>query len=295
MRLKSMLFLASVFMTGIVGEHAVAAEPLKLEIFNPGEQGFFPVSSELISGKHDIVLIDAQFQRNHAQELVKRIQQSGKRLTTIYISHSDPDYYFGLDVLHAAFPKAKIIATAQTVAAIKAASEGKKDYWGPQLGANAPQSLVLPEILKGNKIDLEGQTLEIKGLQGPAPDRSYVWIPSLKAIVGGVILSSGIHVWIADTQTAASRQHWLTTLDEVAALKPTTIIPGHYIGDVPTGLGAVTFTREYLQAFEQAASKSKNSAELVSAMKQQYPSLAEETSLELSAKVIKGEMKWPAE
>lgn len=292
---KSILLLATVFVTGIVGEHAVAAEPLKMEIFNPGEQGIFPVSSELISGKHDIVLIDAQFQRNHAQELVKRIQQSGKRLTTIYISHSDPDYYFGLDVLHAAFPKANIIATEQTVAAIKATSQSKKDYWGPQLGANAPQSLVLPEVLKGNKIDLEGQTLEIKGLQGSSPDRSYVWIPSLKAVVGGVILSSGIHVWVADTQTATSRKHWLTTLDEIAALKPKTIIPGHYLGDVPTGLGAVTFTRQYLQAFEQAANKSKNAAVLVSTMKQQYPSLAEETSLELSAKVIKGEMKWPAE
>ena len=34
---------------------------------------------------------------------------SGKQLTTIYISHGDPDYYFGLDTLTAAFPKAKVL------------------------------------------------------------------------------------------------------------------------------------------------------------------------------------------
>ncbi|MEE3936148.1 MBL fold metallo-hydrolase [Pseudomonas viridiflava] len=272
---------------------AQAADPLKIDVYNPAEKAIFPVSSELITGQHDAVLIDAQFQRNDAEALVQKIKASGKKLTTVYISHSDPDYYFGLDVIQAAFPEAKIVASEPTVKAIKASMQGKLAYWGPILKDNAPTKLVLPEVLKGDNLTLEGQPLEIKGLQSPAPQRSYVWIPSLKAVVGGVVVSSGIHVWVADTQTPKSRQDWLAALKGIEALKPTTVIPGHYLGEVPEGTKAVTFTADYLKSFEEHAAKTRDSAALIDAMKKAWPQLAEPSSLELSAKVIKGEMKWP--
>ncbi|PMC12346.1 MBL fold metallo-hydrolase, partial [Klebsiella aerogenes] len=44
--------------------------------------------------------------------------------------------------------------------------------------------------------------------------------------------------------------------------------------------------------FEQALKAHKDSASVIKAMKAQYPGLAEESSLELSAKVNTGEMKW---
>ncbi|MEE4912092.1 MBL fold metallo-hydrolase [Pseudomonas alliivorans] len=272
---------------------AQAADPLKIDVYNPAEKAIFPVSSELITGQHDAVLIDAQFQRNDAEALVQKIKASGKKLTTVYISHSDPDYYFGLDVIQAAFPEAKIVASEPTVKAIKASMQGKLAYWGPILKDNAPARLVLPEVLKGDHLTLEGQPLEIKGLQGSAPQRSYVWIPSLKAVVGGVVVSSGIHVWVADTQTPTSRQDWLATLKGIEALKPATVIPGHYLGEVPEETKAVTFTADYLKSFDEHAAKAKDSAALIEAMKKAWPQLAEPSSLELSAKVIKGEMKWP--
>ncbi|QXG45468.1 MBL fold metallo-hydrolase [Pseudomonas viridiflava] len=272
---------------------AQAADPLKIDVYNPAEKAIFPVSSELITGQHDAVLIDAQFQRNDAEALVQKIKASGKKLTTVYISHSDPDYYFGLDVIQAAFPEAKIVASEPTVKAIKASMQGKLAYWGPILKDNAPAKLVLPDVLKGDHLTLEGQPLEIKGLQGPTPQRSYVWIPSLKAVVGGVVVSSGIHVWVADTQTPKSRQDWLAALKGIEALKPNTVIPGHYLGEVPEGTKAVTFTADYLKSFEEHAAKAKDSAALIDAMKKAWPQLAEPSSLELSAKVIKGEMKWP--
>ena len=44
--------------------------------------------------------------------------------------------------------------------------------------------------------------VNIIGLDGKQPDRSFVWIPSIKAVVGGVVVAENIHVWMADTQTA---------------------------------------------------------------------------------------------
>jgi glyoxylase-like metal-dependent hydrolase (beta-lactamase superfamily II) len=257
----------------------------------------FPVSSELITGQTDAVLIDAQFQRNDAQALVQKIKASGKKLTTVYISHSDPDFYFGLDVIQAAFPDAKIVATPQTVAAIQASKDGKLAHWGPILKDNAPKAVVVPEPLSGDSLELEGRKIQVVGLDGPTPERTFAWIPSLKAVVGGIPVSANIHVWIADTQAPASRAGWLKTLGRIEALHPKTVVPGHYLpnadGSAPYTLASVKFTRGYLQAFEIEAKKAKDSAALIAAMKKRYPKLQDTSSLELSAKVIKGDMKWP--
>lgn len=287
------LFVTGIAAAGLIS-HGASAAPLHLQIYNPGDKGIFPVSSEIITGQKDAVLVDAQFQRSDAEALVQKINASGKTLTTVYISHSDPDYYFGLDVIQAAFPKAKIVATPETVAAIKASMDGKLAYWGPILKDNAPQHLVLPEPLQGDHLTLEGHAIEIKGLEGPDAARTYLWIPSLKTVAGGVVVNSGTHVWVADTQTRESRVNWLATLDNIEALKPTTVVPGHFIGPMPKGLDAVHFTAVYLRSFELEAVKANNSAELTSAMKAAYPTLAGVQSLELSAEVIKGEMQWPA-
>lgn len=270
-----------------------APPPLVIDVYNPQGQSMFPVTSEIVSGARDVVLIDAQFQRNDAEALVKKIQATGKTLTTVYISHSDPDYYFGLDVVQAAFPKAKIVATAPTVAAIKASMDGKLAYWGPVLKDNAPKKLVLPAALASDRITLEGRALEVKGLRGPSPARTHVWIPSLKTAVGGVLVSSGSHVWIADTQTPQSRKHWLTALRHVEALHPARVVPGHFVGDEPKGLDAVRFTASYLETFEAEATRAKDAASLIDAMKRAYPQFTDTGGLELSAKVVKGEMKWP--
>lgn len=287
-------FLAAALTFGLIANASAASPtPLKLTVYNPGSKGVFPVSSELITGQQDAILIDAQFAKSDAEQLVKLVKASGKQLTTVYISHSDPDYYFGLDVIKAAFPKAHIVATAQTVAAIKASMDGKLKYWGPILKDNAPAALVLPETLPGDTLKLEGRTLQIIGLNGAAPERTTVWIPSLKAIVGGVVVNGPMHVWIADTQTVTARQNWLATLDQIEALQPQTVIPGHYLPGAPLNVQSIQFTRNYLKAFEAEAAQAKDAAALIAAMKQRYPDFADTSSLELSAKVIKGEMKWP--
>ncbi|MDE9563518.1 MBL fold metallo-hydrolase [Xenorhabdus bovienii] len=283
--------LAAILSLGIAS--LAQAANLKLDIYNPGETGIFPVSSEIISGDHEVVLIDAQFKKSDAQELVKMIQQTGKKLTTIYISQSDPDFYFGLDVITTAFPEAKVIASPETIKAINETKDGKLAYWGGILQDQAPKKVIVPEPLKGNTFTVDGEKLIVEGLDGPAADRTFVWVPKLKAVVGGVTVSGNIHVWIADTQTKVSRQHWMQTLDRIKSLKPDTVVPGHYVGSAPMTLESVTFTQNYLTTLEKELPKAKDSEALIAAMKKHYPNLADESSLELSAKVLKGEMKWP--
>ncbi|MEG2392729.1 MAG: MBL fold metallo-hydrolase [Pseudomonas sp.] len=271
--------------------HAAAAN-LTLDVYNPGTQAIFPVTSVLVSGEKDAILVDAQFGKSQAEQVVEKIRASGKHLTTIYISHGDPDYYFGLDTLTKAFPDAKVLASQPTVDHINKTVEGKLAFWGPKMGADVPAKTIVPGVLKGDSLMLEGQKLQVIGLDGKQPDRSFVWIPSLKAVVGGVVVAENIHVWMADTQTAQSHADWLATLHSIETLKPKTVVPGHFLGDGSRSLASVKFTADYIKAFDAETAKAKDSAALIAAMKKRYPTLGEESSLELSAKVAKGEMQW---
>jgi hypothetical protein len=66
--------------------------PLTVQVFNPGEDAVsdFAVSSVLVEGKREALLIDAQFLTVRAGKLVEQIRASGNHLSTIYISHGDP-------------------------------------------------------------------------------------------------------------------------------------------------------------------------------------------------------------
>lgn len=277
---------------------AAAEQDLDIQVYNPGAAAIFPTSSEIIVGQKEVLLIDAQFTRRDADALVEKIRATGKPLTTIYISHSDPDYYFGLQYIHKAFPKARILATPQTVAAIEATKDGKLTYWGPVLKSDAPTRLIVPEALIGDTLDVDGNSLKVVGLTGPTPNRTFVWIPSKRAVVGGVLLTINKHVWTADTPTTASRHAWLAALDSIEALRPELVVPGHFLpnpdGTRPFTVNAISFTRDYLTTFDREASVSPDSSALIAAMKNHYPQLAGVAGLELSAKVAKGEMEWPS-
>ena len=290
MRLLKRLAFASALLLPM--SWAAAATPLKLTVYNPGTDAIFPVSSVLVTGAKDAILVDAQFGVSQADKLVDAVRQSGKTLTTVYISHGDPDYYFGLERIKAAYPNARIVATPQTVAHIKETMDGKLAFWGPKLGANAPKTLVVPEVLEGDTLTLEGKVLKIVGLAGKQPDRSFVWIPSIKAVIGGVVLANNLHVWMADTQSAQSHADWLATLQTIDSLKPKRVVPGHYLAGPSTSLQAAKFTAGYIRAFDAQTAKAKDSAELITAMKKLYPTAGQVPSLELGAKVAKGDMKW---
>ena len=270
-----------------------AAPSLNWTHFPAGEQGFFraPV---LLSGAKDAILIDGGFALPNGKAVAEAINSSGKNLTTIYVSQSDPDYYFSLGPIKAAFPAARVIAASATVAAIKGNVEKKLATWGPQLKENGPQNLadiVMPEAFNGAELRLEGQKIEIVNAPGLA-NRRYLWVPSLGAVFGGVLVFSGLHVWTADTPGAAARAAWIKTLEAMAARKPAVVVPGHLGPNAPIDATAIQYTREYLIAFEQELAKAANSAALIEAMNQRYPNAGMGVALQIGAKVAKGEMQW---
>jgi len=284
---------ASIGITACSGLQSKSATELELQVYNPQGQSLFPVTSTLITGPSEAILIDAQFQKNDAQNLVNMIRASGKQLTTIYISHGDPDYYFGLDVLKAAFPDAQIVATPATVEKMAKTMTGKQIYWGPILEGNAPEQLILPQALTHNELTLDGESIQIIGFDGHDPAHTFAWIPSEQTVLGGVVLSENMHLWMADNKTTESRNKWIKTLNVMTALNPQHVIAGHFIDDTKADTRIIEFTKTYIKNFEQANRESSDAAQLTEKMKAIYPEDLDAGSLEFSAKVVKGDIQWP--
>ena len=271
---------------------AQAAQPLSVKVYN-ADGNSFNVNSTLVVGDKEAMVIDAGFTRADALRIAANVLDSGKQLKTIYVSQADPDYYFGVETLKEIFPQADVVTTPAVLEKINAKKAGKVAFWGPKMGANAPRSPVVPRALEGNTLTLDGQTIEIRGTQGVLAHRPYAWIPSIQAVVGNIGVFGGMHVWTADTQTAAERAAWVAQLDDMAALKPVLVVPGHMKAGTPVDASNITFTKDYLQTFEKNLAATKNSAELVNAMKQSYPQVTDGAmSLDIGAKVNMGEMKW---
>jgi glyoxylase-like metal-dependent hydrolase (beta-lactamase superfamily II) len=273
------------------GFKTIETTNLKLEVYNASENAF-GVASVIVSGKTDAVLIDAQFTLADAEKVASEIKKSGKKLTVIYVSHADPDYYFGLEVFKKYFPEVTAYASPATVEAIKATAQKKLDVWGERLGKAITSNVVLPQVLKGNSIELEGQQLEIVGLD-EFPAKTFVWVPSIKAVIGGInVFGTTFNLWMADAQTAEARKNWMTVLDKIEALQPTIVIPAHANNASPFDVSAVKHTKSYIQFYEEALKTNKTSEELIKAIKAKYPALTFETALQIGAKVNTGEMKW---
>ncbi len=278
------LTLATTLLSG-----AALAAPLSVTVYNPGEKAIFPVSSSLVTGDKEAILIDAQFDMQNGQALVDMIKKSGKKLTTVYISAGDPDFYFGLEPVMAAFPDVKVLADQHVVDHINQTKDAKLSYWSPILGKGAPKSLTVPQVMAASHLTLDGEKIEIKEMNTP---NAYLRAPSIKTAFGGVPVYSGVHVWMADSQTKAARSNWVKALDNLLALKPERVVPGHFLGTAPKGTAAVTFTRDYVQRFEQALATAKHSDQLIDGLKKAFPSLPVDDGLAIGAKVNMGEMKW---
>ena len=269
----------------------IEANNLKLQVYNASENSF-GVASVIVSGKTDAVLIDAQFTLADAEKVAQEIKTSGKKLITIYVSHGDPDFYFGLEVFKKYFPEVTAYASPATVEHIKATAQKKLEVWGERLGKNITSNAILPQVLKGNAIELEGEKLEIIGLE-EFPTKTFVWIPSIKAVVGGInIFGTSFHLWMADAQTTEARNQWISVLNKIETFSPEIIIPAHGTSGTALDISAVKHTKSYIQFYEEALKTSKTSEALIGALKSKYPTLTFETALMIGAKVNTGDMKW---
>jgi glyoxylase-like metal-dependent hydrolase (beta-lactamase superfamily II) len=243
-----------------------------------GQVGY-DVNSTMIIGERDVLLIDPQFSLSEAHKLAAEILETKKRLATIYSTHAHPDHLFGLAVLKQAFPEAKIVALPATVAAARTGWPARQKFWFPVYGNNIPgPEPVLPEELATPVLTLEGEEFPITGgVQGAdGPGNSFVYVPSLKAVITGDIVFDRVYFGVPRD---AARQNWLKTIEQIAALNPAIVVPGHEGPGATRDMRSIEFMKKYIADWDVNVARSKTAADMRANVLQQYPGLGMEFTL----------------
>jgi len=269
---------STVLAVGVVASAGAQAK-FTLKVHTGRGQTGYDVNSTMIIGEKDMLVIDPQFSLSEAHRLAAEILESKKNLAVIYSTHPHPDHLFGLAVLKQAFPGAKIVALPATVNAAKTGWPARQKFWVATYGNNIPgPDPVMPEALTEPVLTLEGEQFPITGgVQGAdGPGNSFVHIPSLGAVVTGDIVFD--HVYFGVPRDAA-RQNWLRTIDQIAALKPSVVIPGHEGPGATHDMKAVDFMKKYIADWDVNVARSKDAQEMKANVLKQYPGLGMDFTL----------------
>jgi glyoxylase-like metal-dependent hydrolase (beta-lactamase superfamily II) len=248
---------------------------LHLEVFTSSPNGF-SVTSTLIYGDKELIVIDPQFLLSEARQLADKIRATKRTLTTIYTTHAHPDHFLGVAALKEQFPGARYVALPEVVERIKTAWPARRNFWFATYGNDLPsETPILPEPIQGQLL-LEGNVLLITGeVMGDGPGNSFVYIPTLSAVVAGDIVFNNAHFAPPADPTAL-----YATFDRIVELRPLVLVAGHQAQGSPNDPRAMNFMRLYIRDFEQFKAASSSAEELKKKMLAKYPKLALENLLD---------------
>jgi len=254
----------------------------------PGKEDLLWVTGSvtLIYGQRDAVLVDTFLSEQHAKELVDWVVESGKDLTTIYVTHAHGDHFFGLKHLLDKFPNARAIATPSTVTAIQ--DQIKPEYiqsvWEPRFRGQLPSQLIAPELLEGDIFYLENEELRVVELGHTHSTALYV--PSIGLVISGDCVYNNTHLYLAECDEEA-RSEWLRALDKIESLHPKAVGAGHGVLDPDSSPRHIEETRPYLRDFIASLASSSTAIELYETMLSLYPNRVNPESLWAAAKASK--------
>jgi glyoxylase-like metal-dependent hydrolase (beta-lactamase superfamily II) len=182
--------------------------------------GWDPITSTLIYGEYDAVLVDTLATVAEAEALADWVALHHRNLKIIYVTHGHFDHFFGLSVLLNRFPDARAIATPKSVELMHEQLQTAtfdcflRRWWPGQL----PAQPLMAEPYADDTFTLEGHELRIieQGRTGTV-DTTSLHVPSIDLVVGGDVLYNQCHMYVGDT-TPESRRNWIEALDRLAAL-----------------------------------------------------------------------------
>ncbi|MDX6281136.1 MAG: hypothetical protein QOH03_2207 [Kribbellaceae bacterium] len=207
-----------------------------------------PLSTTLISGERDAVLVDPPFLSEHIQEVGDWVERSGKRLTAIYATHGHGDHWFGTGELVKRFPGAVAYATPGTIEMMhQQAGVGREQLWDRIFPGQIPSTPVLAVPVPTEGILLEGEVLKAIEVGHTDTDQTTVLhVGSIGLVVAGDVAYNGIHQYIVEGGDGGF-EAWIQALDQVAELKPAAVVAGHKNRELPDDPNILQQTKQYLQ------------------------------------------------
>jgi len=258
----------------------------------PGEKErpWPPISSTLVCGERDAVLVDTPITVEQARALANWIVARGKNLTTIYATHGHGDHFFGTSTVLERFPDARFVARPDVIKVMRqqASPESLATFWNPRFPGQISNHLAIAEELAGNVIGLEGHDLVSVPLGfTDTANTTCLHVPSIDLIVAGDAAYNGVHLHLSESPDQEKRQEWIAALDKMESLKPRAVIAGHKRVGNDDSPGILRETRQYIRDFERLAIQATTARELYDQMLKLYPDWVNPGALWTSVRAAK--------
>lgn len=260
----------------------------------------FNSNSTLLYGEKDAVLVDASQLLSDSYKMAGEILKMRVHLTHIYVSHFHPDHHFGLQVLHFAFPNAKIVALPLSVKDIVFTSSDKVDMWAiDRFGPDIPAVTTIPQPLAEPRLELEGEEIVFSGgWEGDSIDNSVVWIPSLKTVLATDVAFHDCNLWPIESDVER-RKTWRKDIARLMDFDPRIVVPGHHDAaklqileevledESRTYTDCVEWSIRYSEAYDEVYEKARTGAEMVELMNKRYGDVkAEDFAIHWQARLL---------
>ena len=245
-------------------------------------------TTTLIYGEREALLVDTFLSDQQTAELADWIAASGRRLSTIYITHGHPDHFFGLKLLRDRFPEARAIATPEVVDAMQAALQPVSvENWRRRFPELIPNSLTVAERLDRPAFKLEGNDIIAVDIGHTDTDHTTcLHVPSIALVIAGDAIYNGTHPYLVESNHEGLLA-WLTAIDKIEALKPQAVVVGHGPLDPDNAPRHIEETRRYIRDFMSLDAETTTALELYDSMLALYPDRINPGSLWGSANAAK--------
>ncbi|NNC71838.1 MAG: MBL fold metallo-hydrolase [Sphingomonadaceae bacterium] len=209
------------------GEVRAAEQGLPtLTIHRETRTGPGSVNAYWIEGSDGIVIFDTQRDPDLAARFASEIEQAGKPVIAIIVSHYHADHFAGLPYLAEAFPDARILMPE---AVAEQLSEDPSGYVEQVAALYGEDFGGMPEadglLTGGEELNLSGVPMTVSIVdEAEASPILMLAVPSQNALLASDLVVSGMHPNMAD----ADLDSWPRALERLSRDFPNvTLYPGH--------------------------------------------------------------------
>ena len=208
-----------------------------------------PITSTLILGTHDAVLVDPPLTNTQAAEVGDWIEASGRRLHQIYITHGHGDHWFGAIPLQKRFPGVAVRATEGTKQhmAVQNSAEFRADVWDRVFPGQLPTGAVDVNVVDERGFELEDvRLLPVEVGHTDTDATTMLHVPEIGLLVAGDVVYNGVHLYLTESGGVTGIEEWLAALDIAETLRPASVISGHKKPRAFDNPSQIQATRRYL-------------------------------------------------
>ena len=195
-----------------------------------------PLSSTLISGQENAVLVDPPMTVEQTQRVGDWLRHRGRNSATSTSPTATVTTGSAQARLRRRFPGVTVLATPGTLQEMEMhGSPGfRSSFWDSIFPDLIPPTTTVTQPVDSGSFELEGHELRIVEVGHTDTDNTtMLFVPSIGLLVAGDAVYNGVHPYLTESQDGGL-EAWLRALDIAESLEPRFVVAGHKNPALPT-------------------------------------------------------------